>query len=366
MNRREKILLALVVGTLVLGLGLKLFRSQVLDRIVRMDRTIAAKQVEIRNINAQKAVLRGQTKFWDEIAAQTLSTDVSEAHSELLYRLTELAQKHGIPKPSVAVIEARPFKSGLTPLPITIDGTGTLSDVVRFLYALHNQPYIVQTRSVKLVPVKEKNETRIRLTLKGESLALPPHKLAPDATTVMKTPAEKQLAKTRTAFAEASKYQSIAEKHIFERYVKPPTPEPFVDANRKHDPETQPAKHTDPVTPVVQRKFDPARTSTKLTALIGTPDRQEVVLTGTDKKRRVVKIGDDFDGGTLIFVHPEGAVVVYKDEKGKDEKDFYPAGKLMSDMKVLTEDENPEVFSIVSRMETAGREEKAPAPGQGS
>jgi len=360
MSRREKILLGLVVGTLVLGFGLKVFRSQVLDRLERMDRGIVAREAEIRKINTQKSFLRGQRALWYEMSAQTLSTDVAESRVKLLFELTALAKQHGLENPSVTPSDARPFLSGLVPLPITIDATGTLFQIVSFLHALHTQPFMVETRSVRLVPGGEKEGAKIRLTVKGESIVLPPHKLAPDVRTLVMKPREQWSPTTRTAFVEPAKYLAIAEKHIFERYKAPPPPPPPKVENKEERPEVI-VKKEEERPPPPSRKFHPARTSTRLTALIGTPDRQEVVITGTDKKRTIVKVGEEFDGGTLVFVHPEGAVVVYNDEK-----DFYPAGKLLSEMKILTEDENPEVFSIVSRMEKAAEDEKVAARDKGS
>lgn len=126
------------------------------------------------------------------------------------------------------------------------------------------------------------------------------------------------------------------------------------------------------VTPTVARKFDPARSSTRVTGLLSAPDVQEVVLTGNDKKRRVVRVGEEFDGGTLIYVHPEGAVVVYNAAGMKEpEKDFYPHGKLMSEMTVLADNVPAErippvvlyeVLDVVSRMNSG----RMVAPDKGS
>ena len=73
---------------------------------------------------------------------------------------------------------------------------------------------------------------------------------------------------------------------------------------------------------------------------------QEVVLVGNDKKRRVVKRGEKFDGGILQYVHPEGAVAVWNGIKY-----FYAPGKLLSEGRIFTRKDNPEVYYFATKME---------------
>ena len=75
-------------------------------------------------------------------------------------------------------------------------------------------------------------------------------------------------------------------------------------------------------------------------------------MTGADQKRNILEPSDVFDGGELVYVHPDGAVAVYEGEPW-----FYPIGKLMSEAEVLTEDVNPKVFTIYTELKAANADD---------
>ncbi len=367
MNRREKILLYAVVGVLAFGIALRVIRSQVIDRLAAMDREIIAKKKKVADLNSQRFLTEIQKKQWAQISSETLATDAPTAYTKMINELDALARKHGLANWAERPSLANAGKSGVIPLIFSIQGEGTLSQLVSFLYDLQNLPFVTQTRSMKITPLSGKQKGTLQLSLKGETIVLPPHKLATSMPTAdLQEGRRKEV--QRTALASAKEYLSIAQKNLFEPYKAPPVvaraPDPPKPAP---PPATQEAPKPAAGPPPAPRKFDPARSSTRITALLSTPDTQEVILTGGDKRRRAVKVGEEFDGGKLVYVHPDGAVVVYKEEGKKEiEKDFYPLGKLMSEMKVLTEEEHPEVFFIVSLMEKGDLSGLAHDKGSGS
>ncbi len=368
MNRREKILLFTVVGVLAFGIALRVIRSQVIERLAAMDREIIAKTKKVADLNSQRFLTEIQKKQWAQISSEPLATDAPTAYTRMINELDALARKHGLANWAERPSIANAGKSGLLPLVFSIQGEGTLSQLVSFLYDLQNLPFVTQTRTMKITPLSGKQKGTLQLSLKGETIVLPPHKLATSMPTAnLKEGQRKEV--QRTALASVKEYLSIAQKNLFEPYKAPPAVARAPDPPKPTGPPaTQEAPKPTPGTPPPPpRKFDPARSSTRITALLSTPEAQEVILTGNDKRRRAVKVGEEFDGGRLVYVHPDGAVVVYKEEGKKEtEKDFYPLGKLMSEMKVLTEEEHPEVFFIVSLMEKGDLSGFAHDKGSGS
>ena len=348
MSRRERILLLAVVSVLSLGIGAKLVRHYVIDNLASKDRQIAAKTEKLEgHKQALFLAKNSQRQIWDEIATETISTNPYRARTTMIAELDKLVAKHRLNGPAVRPKDTgRRPKSGILTLGFTIQGSGSLSQMVNFLYDLHNIPFAVQIESVKLVPQSAKDTKTLKLTVTGETVVLPQHDLAKNATT-MPTKEDERQPRTVTALASAGEYMDIVEKKIFEAYVKPlPTPTATppvrpVEVAKAPDPKPQ-APKPDP--------RDPQRTSTRIAALIGTPETQEVVLVGNDKKRRVVKRGEKFDGGTLQYVHPDGAVAVYQ---GRNY--LYTPGKLMSEAKPLNATEHPELYFLATKMEQEAR-----------
>ncbi|MBN1488390.1 MAG: hypothetical protein JXA69_00610 [Phycisphaerae bacterium] len=349
MSRRERILLLAVVSVLSLGIGTKLVRHYVIDNLASKDRQIAAKTEKLEgHKQALFLAKNSQRQIWDEIATETISTNPYRARTTMIAELDKLVAKHRLDSPAVRPKDAgRRPKSGLLTLGFTIQGSGSLSQMVNFLYDLHNMPFAVQVESVKLVPQSAKDTKTLKLTVTGETVVLPQHDLAKNATT-MPTKEDERQPRTVTALASAGEYMDIVEKKIFEAYVKPPPPPPpppplppTNQGPKPEPPKPQPPK-PDP--------RDPQRTSTRIAALIGTPESQEVVLVGNDKKRRVVKRGEKFDGGTLQYVHPDGAVAVYQGHKY-----LYIPGKLMSEARPLNATEHPELYFLATKMEQEAR-----------
>ncbi len=374
MNRREKILLFLVVGTLGLGIGLKVVREQVIERFRRWDQDITRKKSELQNLEGQRHLVKIQKERWERLARETLASDVPTARTRFINELDALSHRHGLENVSVRPSEAGSSTGPFTLLNCTVDAEGTLAQIVPFVRDLHNQPFMVRLRMVTLLPLTGKQQGKLRVSLKAETVVLAYQKLVPQVVTAEL--AEGKRKEVLRASEDPKAYMAIVEKNLFEPYKEPPV------VTRVDPPPPPPATQAAPPPPVAAappppaRKRDPGFTSTRITALLSTPDTQEVVVTDGAKKRRVYKVGDEFDGGTLVYVHPDGAVVVYKPEGAQEaEKNFYPLGKLMSEMTVLTEnvpaDHIPpvvlhEVLHVISRMQQAGRSESASGKGSGS
>lgn len=371
MNKREKIMAAGVLVALAAGLGFRyLAQNNALDYFARLDRQIADKRAELKKVSAELEKIDQRSSTWRDIGSETLSVDPMRSRTLLINELDALMVKHGLTQRKVRPAQGRTDRTGLSSVRFTLEGESSLSNLVSFLYDLYNRPFAVRVLSVKLAPTGGRNATGLKLNLSGETIVLPPMKSAPPVTTAQLGDGKGKPV-IRTAMAELGPYLVLDSKKIFERFVpRAPTPGPVTD----HRPTPGP---TQPVDNRPKRDFDPARTSTTVTAVMASPDTQCVVLTGADKRRRIVRTGEAMDGGTLIYVHPDGAVVVYKekdDDKAKDdkkddgklEKDFYPLGKKLSDMSVLTEDLHPEVYFVVSQMERQRAAELQDGSGRGT
>jgi hypothetical protein len=338
MSRREKMLMIAVVGVLGFGISVKLIRTLV-DKTASLDRQITARKERLAAAETERRLVKtAQRPLWQEIAKETLSTDVDEAAKRLMDRIDALARKHDLKQRAVRPQGVRGRKSGFARLGFSVNGQADLLTMVDFLYDLHSLPFLVRVESFRLSPVSNKDRKTLKLTLKGETIVLPEHPVGGQDVATMAKDAKPII---RTRLASAAEYHDIATKGLFEP-SKPPPPKPIKPTKPPEPPDHRPTPTPTPRPPA----RDPQRTSTRIAGLIGTPDMQEVVLARSGNRREAVPLYTKFDGGILIFVHPEGAVAVYQDKLW-----FYPLGKLMSEGIVLTEDVQPEVFHIVSQMD---------------
>lgn len=352
MNQRERILLFVVVGILVSWVGVQAVKTLYIEKLASLDRQIKAKQDRLAKFQLEKAQLRGRLSDWENRMVETLSLDPVDARMKMVNELSALANRHGLGNNAVRpLVEAVDKKTGIVSLQFNVEGVAPLNAIVSFLYDLHSLPFLVRTETVRLVPKGGKDKGKIQLTVKGETIVLPTqlalkggktwievHRLAPVTRTADLDP-QKRRAVVRTEHPDVADYLVLADKKIFEPYTPPPpAPVQHVEAPK---PATQPVAVTQAPTTPSPPPRDPARASTKIAALIGTPDDQQVIVTGGDQKRRPFSVGDAFDGGKLISVHPEGAVAVYDNKPW-----FYPVGKTMAEAVILTADVSPRVYAL--------------------
>lgn len=353
MNPREKLLLAIVGGLLVVAAGYGSYRlyarkSAELTRQYRYEQDKLAAAQRARE-NAWKA-----ERQWRETGRQTLSMDVMAAKGLFREELVKLANQSGMPVPQqTEVILGTPRvlrKDSVTVLPYTVKAEGTLQQIVRFLFELYRQPYLVRCKTVGIEPVMDKAASpnapptpsgRLKLNLVVETPILPPDKKVPKVETAPLAP-DKRVPVPRTLMATAEDYNNAIKKALFERYTAPPPPPP----QRVEPPRVV---TTGPGSPPPSLPPPPPDANLVLARVLSSPRSQQVVLEDPNNKSapdKRVEVGDTLYGGTLIFIHPIGAV---SEKDGK--RTFHPIGQPLNRGQALSETEHPAVFDALAKLE---------------
>ena len=349
MKSRERILL-IVLGAAV---GLLVVRTVVVRYMGVLrgyDAQIAQSQMELEKSQQEIARAQNGRAQWLEIGAQTLSMDGNEATTRLREEMTKLTEDSGLREVDVA-LESMPktwLKNRVRVLNFVVGGQGKLDDVVAFLFKLHRQPYAVRVKNLTLdlvaKPTRRKEAApgqRGLLNMKAslDTLILPANQM------VLKIePAALEAGKRkdfeRTELAALVDYKPLLDKKLFQPYEPPPR---IVEKNPK-----QPVKVTpQPAQQVVQAPPPPADAQMVLGRLLSSPRGQLAVLEGRkpNAEDTYIEVGEEMYGGTLVYVHPLGAVTE-KDGQFR----FHAIGEPLQNCKPLTEQDQPVVYSELMKL----------------
>lgn len=307
---RQKILTIIVLSLAGLTIG----RSVVMSMIVRPYRDLGAsierKESELTGYDADIALQWASLDKWREFGARTLGTEAHVAQNRFDGDLKSLLQSNKLSKAAVRPKTHRRLKNGLVLVPFSVQAQGGLANVVQFLTAFYERPYLARITSLNLAPVSSKKQSVLVMRLDAETVVLPDTKLSG---------AVRAMDQDEGSFEQRKRYAAdgkealamLTQKHLFERWVKPP-PEPTVVKTRpKAAPPTKPkAPKPEPPKPK-PRPPDPS----VIVALLSYPGHGEVVTLHPGTKVRTVHyLGEEMAGGKLVMVHPLGAVVGIEDE----------------------------------------------------
>lgn len=200
----------------------------------------------------------------------------------------------------------------------TVEGRGDLRDVQQFLLDTYKMDDLLHVSSVHIKPDKKEYSKKVDVTIRLDTLVVPRNEemLKLPLPELYETPkpdgdgdkaAPKRLG--RLAAVTLAHYDPLLDWRMFDAV----RPKRIVKADKPGGGEERP----------LERDRDPGRSNMILTGSMN--DSVLVVKQGSrsrrsrDRQREYFRVGQEFDGGTLEFVHRLGVVVRKKDkENGKD------------------------------------------------
>ncbi|HSW44317.1 MAG TPA: hypothetical protein VLM89_01970 [Phycisphaerae bacterium] len=352
MNRRERLLVILVAtaaGLAVVRLVVEKYR----DSLSYYDQQMVRLRGDLDKIQFEQTMAQMGSVQWREIGAETLSMDVNEAMTRLREEMSKLTEKTGLREVGV-VLESTPKRwqnNGVKTLNFTVTGQGKLDDVVRFLFELHRQPFAVRVKTLVLdlaakptprSEVRPEQRGLLKMTATLDTLILPANALVRQIEPAVLDPVKRKSV-PRPAFAAIADYKSLLDKKLFQPYeapqvvIKPPPPPP------PPGPGTRPAGPGPPPPPPPP----PADAQMVLGRLLSSPRGQLAVLENPARRGEdeYKEVGDAMYGGTLVYVHPSGAVTEMDGQLR-----FHAIGEALQSCKVLTEQDQPIVHHEVLKL----------------
>lgn len=357
MNPRERKMIIVVGALLVLFAGRGIYKFYTAKLAAYAKETVNLNR-QINTINLERAEAEQAKLEWIErLGPQTLSVDVNRTMTLLRDDLYTLSDKASLSDVNLDLGRPSPVgKHGVRVLNCSIAGTGKQEQLTEFMLQLHRAPYQVRIKHLVIARARRTSPSRkpetaeeraaLRATIQLETLILPGNPMVkPEWIMLAELEEGKRKAVPRTSVATLDGYKKMLDKKMFQPYEPPP---PVVV---KPPPATQPA--TQPVAPPVQVALPPPPPPRDaefiLARLLSSPRGQMVVL--QDNRQQNIpdeykEVGDEVYGGTLIYVHPLGAVT----EK-EGQRRFHTIGKPLKEAQPLTAQEQPMVYDELLKLE---------------
>jgi len=356
MNVREKVLVLLFGVVIVAFVSRTIMRnySEALQDYGSLKR---AQEKKLEKIRAEKQEANFARMLWiEELGPQTLSMDVNEAKTKLRDELYALAGESLLREINVTLVDRTSLwppsgkKSGVQVLRGTVTAEGYLEEIVEFFFNLQRQPYAVRCKSLMLDQIVKGSRRRkgnretglLKVTAHLDTLILPANQMVPQFRPAVLEKDKRKMV-VRAMLANISDYKPLLDKHLFKPYEPPPPPPPRRRSekrrptrNVKRGPEPEPEK-------------PPEDAHMTLRGVLSSPRGQITVLEKPGKKGgddEYKEVGDTMFGGTLIYVHPKGAVT----EKG-GERRFHAIGQELQDFVPLTEENEPVIYHELLKLE---------------
>lgn len=369
---RQKVLTIAVLSLVGLTIGRSVVMSMVVEPYRDLGTSIQRKENELARYDADIALQWASLEKWRAFGARTLGTEVHVAQNRFDGDMKRLLQLNKLSKAAVRPKTHRKLKNGLVMVPFSVQAQGGLANVVQFLTAFYERPYLARITSLSLAPVSSKKQSVLVMRLDAETVVLPDTELSGAVRT--KDQDEGSFEKRKRYEADGKEALAmLTEKKLFLRWTPPPPPPPEVKPKAKSALPIKPkAPKLEPPKPK-PRPPDPS----VIVALLSYPGHGEVVTLHPGTKVRTVHyLGEEIAGGKLVMVHPLGAVVGIENEywvlpngaKVDDENQRVLATEVpqvMRKLAPLLQAEEPEVEPVDSREEeTSGEEEAGEESGE--
>jgi Tfp pilus assembly protein PilO len=328
MEKRTKILtvvFGVMIGSAVLAKGV--FPRWV-EPLLKIDARLEERRAELAELERWEArVLEAKYQYRD-YASRIGSMDPVNVQNRVKERLDELVERNQLENASVSPPRriSTDRKTDLSRMTFSVTAEGKLEATVKFLRDVAELPYLLRLNNPKLRPAsqsrRDRNKDRMRLDVSIELLVLPQYarlnvKLA-DAQLVQPASFVRHLDRD---------YSEIWEAKPFMEYQKPPPVRPRREPEVKVE---RPEPEPEPVQTVRSKRW-PNRDRLQVVMPLRTSygdgqSRQEVMLYDTrERETIVVPTGEDFDGGSLLYVHQSGVLV------GREDGEFvYPIGETLN------------------------------------
>jgi hypothetical protein len=285
MNRREKILLGLVlsvVGLFVLIFGVRLFLVKPLRDI---DKATASLQAQLNKARDDRRAFFAHEEQLKQYNLRSFADDVDEASARSGGMLTRTILECGLRETDFTRLPASQRKLRLSEnreIGWSVQGEGSLPNVVNLLFLLQESPFLSRIEGVTINATDRPGHVKVRF--RYLTLVLSP---APEVERVELPP------RFNLAGAERKYYDPLIARDILRPYIKrpPPPPPPAPDAPPPPPPTAPPGPPP------------PGLETFQIVSLSEWRGEAEVhVRDLTQKRIDVHKVGDPLAGGTIVMV----------------------------------------------------------------
>ena len=371
MTQREKVLAGCLIGVIVSYGGYKVAKSKVYEPRQQLvqdvkDERNRLEKLEVRLSGADKIV-----RDWQKQTGQTLHLDSSTAHQAFREDVTALLERNNLTKVQgwtirehKASIEKKGVRKGFVELPLAVQVTGTLGDLVNFLKDFYQRPYLVCVDKLSLNAEgggsprgrRDKDadqEPKLSISMALSTLVLPKVE-GLDHPTIdlarMDYPeAEPALAMVpRLEQEDPVAYNEIARVNFFKIYVAPTPPRQTATVARNDDKPPPPPPPPPPL--------DPRRDAHKfvLEGMGFLDDGPIAYVVNTDRSMveppTQYRLNDEADDGKVVLIVPQGMVVRVVPKPGRPEPTtdyFYPLGKSFKEREEVNPNEHPAIERVL-------------------
>lgn len=171
MKKREKILAAIVAAMVALYMGSLLFENALKGPLDARQSAIKRRLKEIDGLNAELSRAREAGKELAVWEAQSLPSNLSEARALYQQWLAELINRVGLADLNVGSSEPGSRKGSYSRLVFSVQGRGTLAQLVEFLFEFYSADHLHQIQKLDITPSPKEDELNLSITI--EALSLP-------------------------------------------------------------------------------------------------------------------------------------------------------------------------------------------------
>ncbi len=377
MTSREKYLASAVGIVLVGAATVGVVKTLIIGPLNSLDEKINAQREKIADYDAEKVLLRRIESDWKDLTRRTLARSPQQAERVFREDMHQLLEKHGLGNPKVSPGSYIPYRNGAVGVPLNINASGTLNQIVGFLRDFYRRDYLARLEKVRLTAdsavISQVNSNRrrsrpgrrggrdhdalgpngpeLRVTISATTLVLPELKEV-DGFPIMEEIVELDEGRLRHPIDE---YELIYEKSLFTPYQEPRTVVHSPDPRPTPEPDSTPVERT----PVNRR---PHANEKYVRGIHLLPDGEYFAQVYNDRASadpvERVYLDDEVDDGRLILIHRHG-IVVRTDQDGEITDWFYPLGTSFADREKLDPDLHPQVWNALEAL--YGPEAVAPA-----
>lgn len=354
MERRQKILM-IILGCAALGVATVQFGPGLIAPFTKADRDLKAAKKELDRLTAVVSKKTELQEAYRALAIKTISLNPEQAAKDLHAIIQGVAESSKIHRPTINKAIIRPSKDPVTKalttvVTVVVTGEGKVQDVVAFLDAFYRLPYMIYITELKLTPQPSRvgMTTTMKFEAKVETFVLQPSPM------VGKRPVETANLDPKTrpkaerlAGKYLSSYSTIWSKNIFS-----PPPPPLASSP------TPPPTPIPPRPGPVQPHRDTGRGATILVGVARYPwydgnqaeatiIQEAITRNERTNEKRVIRVGEALDVGSLILVDASGAVV----RTANREVYFYPLGKPLTESTRLDPSTQPDLYRTVQELD---------------
>lgn len=375
MTQRERVLAICVGGTLG-GLALVwVVRAAVVQPLRSVTNSIKVERGRQLKLEKRLRDLRHVEKDWQDWTARTLSDDRKLAQRRFREDMHKLLERHGFANTKVGSGAFVTRKNGSVEVPLSINATGTLRQVVGFMCDFYRRDYLARLEKVTLTaeqsvissvnpsgrrsgpsgPRDQGGSSRLRRSAREIGPDGPELKVVISARTLVLPELDKIEHPVTEEIVEMPQgrlrhelvaYNQILDDNLFKPYKPTPVVQRTLPTTQEVDP--------GPV-PVVARDPREGADQQFLVATVSLNGQMEAYV--LDKRHggeatTKYHLDETLDDGKLVLIHRRG-LVVGVEENGRTKNYFYPLRypepASFADREELTWESHPEVWGALQR-----------------